>query len=75
MKKIDQSLDRIRSSIQNYSITNICKHVLRISIIFEVFIGRETSIKANWPKITDIRKLDRMIDNLRRHEYTRFGGL
>jgi len=57
--KIDSQLTKIKQAIRNYQNTSI------------FYLGRETEIRADWPHVTQIRKIDRMIRNLKKYEFER----
>ena len=57
--KIDSQLSKIKQAIRNYQNTSI------------FYLGRETELKTDWPHVTQIRKIDRMIRNLKKYEFER----
>jgi len=57
--KIDSQLTKIKQAIRNYQNSSI------------FYLGRETELRANWPHVTQIRKIDRMIRNLKKYEFER----
>ena len=57
--KIDSQLTKIKQAIRNYQNSSI------------FYLGRETELRAHWPHVTQIRKIDRMIRNLKKYEFER----